>query len=81
MNIDDTCQDWTSKVGQAGQQPRVGHSWPRSNNDGRAWISEHEAGGCAPGVNIFGSGGPPQGDYSVGAGGGYGGFYCFALDP
>ena len=26
-------------------------------------------------------GGPAPGDFSVGAGGGYGGIYCFALEP
>jgi len=26
-------------------------------------------------------GGPEPGDYTVGAGGGYGGIYCFALIP
>jgi hypothetical protein len=77
-DMSDTCNDWTSKVGELGP-PRIGHSWPRQ--DGQSWISEHDAGGCAPGVNIFGSGGPQPGDYTVGAGGGYGGIYCFALDP
>jgi hypothetical protein len=77
-NMGATCNDWTSKVGNTGV-PRVGHSWPRSA--GQSWISTHGAGGCAPGVNIFGSGGPPPGDLSVGAGGGYGGMYCFALSP
>jgi hypothetical protein len=47
----------------------------------QSWIAEHNAGGCAPGVNLFGQGGPQQGDYTVGAGGGYGGIYCFALTP
>lgn len=79
-NMSDTCNDWTSKVGQQGMgPPRIGHSWPRQ--DGQSWISEHDAGGCGPGVNIFGQGGPQPGDYTVGAGGGYGGIYCFALDP
>jgi hypothetical protein len=77
-NMGATCNDWTSKVGSTGV-PRVGHSWPRTA--GQSWISEHGAGGCAPGVNIFGTGGPPPGDLSVGAGGGYGGIYCFALSP
>jgi hypothetical protein len=80
MDMGDTCNDWTSKTGMLGP-PIIGHSWPRQGGGGQSWISEHNAGGCAPGVNIFGVGGPPPGDYSVGAGGGYGGMYCFALDP
>jgi hypothetical protein len=75
-----TCNDWTSKVGTTGI-PRIGHSWPRSASNGRHWISDHNAGGCAPGINIFGQGGPMPGDRTVGAGGGYGGIYCFSLDP
>ncbi|MFO0631368.1 MAG: hypothetical protein U0168_00810 [Nannocystaceae bacterium] len=78
-----TCNDWTAAEGDVGSEgiPRVGHSWPRSADNGRHWISEHDAGGCAPGVNIMAEGGPQPGDYTVGAGGGYGGIYCFALYP
>jgi hypothetical protein len=80
----DTCNDWTSRVGETGV-PRIGHSWPRMGGGGggelQSWISEHDTGGCAPGANIFGEGGPPPGDFRVGAGGGYGGIYCFALEP
>lgn len=81
LGIEATCSDWTSSVGEDGVRPRVGHSWPRSLDNGRHWISEHDAGGCAPGVNIAGGGGPQPGDFTVGAGGGYGGIYCFALYP
>lgn len=82
-----TCEDWTSNtlrgnegnlMGFGGQVP-VGHSWPRSNNNGRHWIQEHTVNGCEPGADIDGGAGAPQGDFRVGAGGGYGGFYCFAL--
>jgi hypothetical protein len=76
-----TCSDWTSSEGQEGVRPRIGHSWPRGADNGRHYISDHDAGGCAPGVNIVGGGGPQPGDFSVGAGGGYGGIYCFALYP
>jgi hypothetical protein len=75
-----TCQDWTSAVGAANTAPQIGHSWPRSPNNGTEWIADHRAGGCAPGGVLAGAG-PPPGDYRVGAGGGYGGFYCFALTP
>jgi hypothetical protein len=45
------------------------------------WIQTHTAAGCAPGVKLTQTGGPDTGDVSVGAGGGYGGIYCFALTP
>jgi hypothetical protein len=82
-----TCEDWTSNtlqgnegtlMGQGGQVP-VGHSWPRSGNNGRHWIQDHTINGCEPGADIDGGAGAPQGDFRVGAGGGYGGIYCFAL--
>lgn len=76
-----TCNDWTSAVGEEGVRPRVGHSWPRNAMSGRHWISDHDAGGCGPSVNIVQGGGPQPGDYTVGAGGGYGGIYCFAMVP
>jgi hypothetical protein len=78
MTKGSTCNDWTSKVGSTGK-PMCGHSWPRSSN--QSWIATHAAGGCAPGVNIHGEGGPAPGDLTIGAGGGYGGIYCFALTP
>jgi hypothetical protein len=85
MDAGSTCNDWTSSVGNTGQ-PRVGHSWPRSGGGGgpgglQSWTSTHNAGGCAAGINLEDTGGPQQGDDSVGAGGGYGGIYCFALTP
>ncbi len=78
---DKTCSDWTSSEGQMNVRPRIGHSWPRNPDNGRHWISDHEAGGCGAGINILQMGGPAPGDYTVGAGGGYGGIYCFALNP
>jgi hypothetical protein len=44
------------------------------------WISSLDESGCAPGVNLIQTGGPGN-DGTVGSGGGYGGFYCFALTP
>jgi hypothetical protein len=83
-----TCEDWTSKTrrgtpGNAmatGGQVPVGHSWPRSNSEGRHWISEHTVNGCEPGVDVNGGAAAPRSDFRVGAAGGYGGFYCFALN-
>lgn len=78
---DATCEDWTTSEGNGQKRPTIGHSWPRGPDNGRHWISDHDAGGCAPGANIHSMGGPQPGDFSVGAGGGYGGIYCFALMP
>ncbi len=69
-----TCDDWTNVA--AFGQPRVGHSWPAQS--GRHWIFAHQAGGCERGVKVQQAGPPQVGDKSVGAGGGYGAFYCFA---
>ncbi len=80
-----TCKDWTSALGDlaAEGKPRIGHAWPRTGGPGgtQSWMSVHDAGGCAPGVNLADSGPPMTGDVTVGAGGGYGGFYCFSLVP
>jgi len=87
-----TCRDWTSNTvsimdaansgggGRSRGIVPVGHSWPRSSSNGREWIQDHTVNGCEPSVNIgLGAGAAPD-DYSVGGGGGYGAFYCFALD-
>lgn len=44
------------------------------------WMSALDESGCAPGVNLIQNGGPGN-DGTVGSGGGYGGWYCFALTP
>jgi hypothetical protein len=75
-NKSDTCQDWTSSVSTGGR-PRCGVSWPRSSII--HWISVLNEGGCAPGVTPPGADSGPSG--TVGALGGYGGIYCFALTP
>lgn len=88
-----TCKDWTSAVGDLASEgrPRVGHSWPRymmggpgpGGGDGSPanWMSSLDESGCAPGVNLIEMGPPIPGEVTVGSGGGYGGFYCFALTP
>jgi hypothetical protein len=74
-----TCEDWTSV--SASGKPRCGFSWPRNNSDAN-WISGWDAGGCAAGYDLNESSmAGSAGDTSVGKGGGYGGFYCFALNP
>jgi hypothetical protein len=83
-----TCLDWTSAVGnrQTSGRPRVGHSWPRGGMGGGGmgsmnnWMSALDEGGCGPGINLSEASVPDQG-VTVGCGGGYGGFYCFALNP
>ena len=45
------------------------------------WMSSLDESGCAPGVNLIETGGPSPTQTTVGSGGGYGGFYCFALTP
>jgi len=77
-------------------KPRVGHSWLRMQGGGGRpggmmgggdmdgyghWLSSLTEAGCAPGVRLVEMGGPKEDDPSVGSGGGYGGFYCFALKP
>ncbi|MDX2022058.1 MAG: hypothetical protein SF187_17605 [Deltaproteobacteria bacterium] len=71
-----TCNDWTS-TDQNLPPPMIGHAWPRSNNNGRHWISDHPAGGCGKGIDTELK--ASNGTKTVGAGGGYGGFNCFAV--
>jgi hypothetical protein len=74
--LEDTCNDWTS-TDESLNPPIVGHAWPRSATSGRHWINEHTAGGCGAGISTVlerGNGTP-----TVGANGGYGAFYCFAV--
>jgi hypothetical protein len=77
-----TCSDWTSSAsadGGGSGGPSIGHSWPRTASMGMHWVSEHKAGGCGRGINTMN--GSTYGTATVGSGGGYGGFYCFALTP
>jgi hypothetical protein len=82
--ISSNCLSWTSaspSVAIAGR-PRVGHSWPRGSTGGPAhWINSLDESGCAPSVNLIENGPPVADAGTVGSGGGYGGFYCFALTP
>jgi hypothetical protein len=71
-----TCQDWTSSASNGGR-PACGVSWPRGGL--QHWINALNEGGCAPGSTPPGAEQGPSG--TVGALGGYGGFYCLALTP
>lgn len=77
-----TCRDWTSKVGTDGA-PSIGFSWNggAATFEGNGWYyyTGTEA-GCAAYINLD----PMEMDMStrgVGSYGGYGGFYCLALEP
>jgi len=85
-----TCNDWTTNEATTWGSPRVGHSWPRSGgpggggmSSGDSWISALDESGCGAGYHITTNddGPPSQNGTTVGDGGGYGGFYCFALTP
>jgi hypothetical protein len=82
------CKNWTAKSGTTDEgSPRVGHSWPRAGGGGGGgggmenWMSALDEAGCKPGVNLIETGAPDPSTRTVGSGGGYGGFYCFALTP
>ena len=77
-----TCKDWTTAEGTvANGKPSCGFAWPRGigGTSGANWMSTFDAPGCAAGID-FGTV-PPVGSNIIGGGGGYGGFYCFALNP
>jgi hypothetical protein len=48
--------------------------------NGSGWISDHPVAGCKPGVNFVQDGPGDTSTQTVGAGGGYGAIYCFALN-
>ena len=71
------CNDWTDASAGTANTVRLGHSWPAQS--GMNWIHAHQMRGCSPGVNLVQNG--PGTGTSVGAGGGWGGIYCFAVTP
>ncbi len=77
-----TCLDWTTaeRVATTGR-PRMGRSWPRNSYKGAegSWVSAVDESGCGAGINLQDNGGAVPNLFTIGAGGGYGGFYCFAL--
>lgn len=80
-----TCKDWTVSVGStANGKPAHGFAWPRGGqvgNMGSNWMATGSAPGCGKGIEIVETGpGSPNATF-IGSGGGYGGFYCFALNP
>jgi hypothetical protein len=72
-----TCMDWTDATLE-GVAVIVGHAWPFGGLSNH-WIQSHPERTCIAGVNLS-SNGVADGS-SIGSGGGWGGFYCFALTP
>lgn len=83
LNATSHCLNWTSAIGDIATEgkPRVGHAWPRGSGDSANWMSSLTESGCKAGANLKEMGGPLPTAVTVGSGGGYGGFYCFALKP
>jgi hypothetical protein len=94
---DCTCTDWTSKTGRSsgsswgketgtgGVTAHAGLSWPQEFGGGQGeknWISVYDTKGCEPGLDSTeNSLDGVKGVFTIGNGGGYGGFYCFGLNP
>jgi hypothetical protein len=80
-----TCKDWTvAEANSAHGKPGVGFAWPRGgrvSNQGSHWMSTYDSPGCGKGISIVEDGPGKPNILTVGEGGGYGGFYCFALTP
>lgn len=82
-----SCEDWTSTTAQPEGLEQggpfggfnsgllLGHTWPAMS--GQGWSQAHAGHACAAGTNFIQDG--PGDSATVGGGGGYGGFYCFAL--
>jgi hypothetical protein len=81
-----TCWGWTRNTPEG--CPRMGRSWcmsasctPAGSGSGTNWMSAWNGVGCEPGGTLIQSGPAPMGSRKIGAAGGYGGFYCFAVRP
>jgi hypothetical protein len=91
-----TCEDWTTASATTYSLPRSGLSWTRNSYpiaapgkggggtgfNTRNWISFWDLPGCVAGIDSTDSSGAgdPTSKF-IGAGGGYGGFYCFSQNP
>jgi hypothetical protein len=76
-----TCEDWTSTTCRT--NPEGGLAWPRTpggNSKMDCWMANTTLSGCLDSVDLKGIAGAPTVPF-IGFGGGYGGFYCFALKP
>jgi hypothetical protein len=74
-----TCDSWTTLMTTPTSRPQIGFSFVIQNRS--HWISGQTEGGCGAGFDLDGGGGSNPANPIVGSGGGYGGIYCFALQP
>lgn len=72
---------WPRSGGGGGGGPGGGGGRDGGSINSANWMSSLDESGCAPGVNLIETGPPSNTANTVGNGGGYGGFYCFALTP
>lgn len=75
---------WPSTMGPGGGgggETMAAPPGPGGDQDMANWMSALTEAGCKPGINLVENGPGDQSLKTVGAGGGYGGFYCFALVP
>ncbi len=72
---------WPTSAGGMGGGATLPPAPPGGNQDMSNWISALTEAGCKAGINLIENGAGDQSLKTVGAGGGYGGFYCFAMVP
>jgi hypothetical protein len=73
------CASWTTTTTTPATRPRIGFSFTAGGRTN--WIFGQIEGGCGAGINIKETGGSDPSNPIVGSGGGYGGIYCFAMQP
>jgi hypothetical protein len=71
----------TGPGGGGGGETMAAPPGPGDDKDMANWMSALTEAGCKAGINLVENGAGDQSLKTVGAGGGYGGFYCFALVP
>ena len=87
-----TCQDWTSV--SSSDVATCGFAWPRGGirkttwgggggggMGGSNWMTGFTSKGCEAGAWLINDGAGTGSGPIIGSGGGYGGWYCFALNP
>jgi hypothetical protein len=79
LDATNTCNSWETNATMPTNRPRTGFSFVIANR--RHWYFGQVEGGCGAGFDVDGSGPANPNIPHVGSGGGYGGFYCFALQP
>ena len=79
--VDGGLPDLSAFFGDGGSPAFGGGGLNTAGFSGAHWISALDEAGCAPGASLIEMGPPNPNKPTVGSGGGYGGFYCFALAP